>query len=309
MDLNLPIKLSHAVQKALLENRAVVALESTVLTHGLPYPQNIETFCMLEATIEKEGATPATIVVIDGIAHIGLDERDVGMLEPILKSYSHQLVKLSMRDLPLAFMKHQTGGTTVSATMLLASMQKIQVFATGGIGGVHRDWHVIPDISMDIKALATIPVTVVSAGCKAILDIGATLECLESNAVPVLGWKTDSFPTFYSRTSTYTVDTIDSTQEFSQYYKQHIACFTNPTGILIANPIPVDAEIPFAEIEPTIKLAVSEADKQGIRGKRLTPFLLDFMAQSTAGKSIKANLALLENNARVAAQLAISLKD
>lgn len=301
------LNISSSVQSALTQATAIVALESTVITHGLPYPKNFETLRHLEDCIRAEGATPATIVLIDGIAHIGLDEQDIKHLEDRLNAPDAHVQKLSMRDLPLAMVKKQTGGTTVSATMLLAHLAGIEIFATGGIGGVHRDWQVNPDVSMDIDALAQIPVTVVSAGCKAILDVRATAELLEGKAVPILGWQTQIFPTFYSRESDIGIDSIDSISAYVDYHANHKSLRAQ-AGILIANPIPLEAEIPAIKIEPVIKEAISFAEKSGIRGKALTPFLLDYLARATAGESVAANLALLENNARLAAKLALGLK-
>ncbi len=302
------IILSKAVQEALESNTPLVALESTVITHGLPYPLNFKTLSKLEQTICDHACVPATIAVIDGEAHIGLSEQDKDTLKQRMTDPAAKLMKVSMRDLALALAQDKTGGTTVSATMLLAHKAGIKVFATGGIGGVHRDWQSIPDISMDIKALSEIPVVVVSAGCKAILDIPATLETLESNAVPVLGWKTDRFPCFYSSGSAYRIDAIDSIDDFVAFYYNHLQFRNTPSGILVANPIPIDAEIPAATIEPQIQKAIEEAKSRSITGKALTPFLLDCLSRLTEGESVRANLALLENNAILAARLAKSIQ-
>lgn len=306
--MNKQFNYSSAVKSALKQSSPTVALESTVITHGLPYPQNFETLSHLENTILEEGATPATIVLIDGVVHIGLDEEDKKLLESRLNDPLEQVQKLSMRDLALAMAHRKTGGTTVSATMLLASLAGIEVFATGGIGGVHRDWQTSGDVSMDILALAQIPVTVVSAGCKAILDVSATVEMLESYGVPVLGWQTEIFPTFYSRNSNISIDSTASIEDFVRFHRYHKKLRTSKCGILIANPIPEVSEIPAKKIEPFIQAALQAAGEKGVNGKAMTPFLLDYLARSTAGESVEANLALLENNARLAAKLAIALK-
>ena len=304
---SLPIKLSSQVQKALAEGRAILALESTVLTHGLPYPQNFEVLHRLEQLCTECGAVPATIIILDGIAHIGMEERDCDSLRNKMQTAA-PLYKFGRRDLPLALVKGYSGGTTVSATMLLAHKAGIKVFATGGIGGVHRAWSQTLDISNDLKALSEIPVIVVSAGCKAILDIPATLEYLESSGVIVLGWQTDDFPAFYSRSSGLAIDRIDSAAEVAAIYSAMLALDGKPSGILVANPLPLESEIPQKQISGQIDEAVEAADKQGINGKALTPFLLAYLSESTAGKSVIANLSLLENNVRVGAEIAKTIE-
>lgn len=301
---SLPLQLSRSVAEALKAGQPVVALESTVLTHGLPYPQNFQTLEHLETILLQEGVIPATIIVLDGIALIGMETEHKKRLEALMLDPEARLSKLAMRDLALALATQMSGGTTVSATMLLANLAGISVFATGGIGGVHRGWQETRDISMDIQALASIPVTVVSAGCKAILDVGATLEALESAGVPVWGWQTAVFPTFYSSTSKFKIDLLPNTDAYAKAKKLHLELSSNPSGILIANPIPAEFEIRADDIEPTISEAINEAHQLGISGKALTPFLLDYLAKLTFGGSVRANLALLENNVRLAARLA-----
>lgn len=296
--------LSPAVKEALDSGLPVVALESTVLTHGLPYPQNLSIFRALENILINESVTPATIIVVDGKAHIGVDEDLLARITPLLQNPG-SFSKLGMRDLPLAFTLSQSGGTTVSATMKLAALSGIEIFATGGIGGVHRGWEKTLDISSDLSALAEIPVAVVSAGCKAILDVGATLEYLETLAVPVLGWETDRFPLFYTHTSHHSIDRLDSAEDFARLWKSHLAL--GGKGLLIANPIPEENAIPAHEIETFIQASLIEAGARGISGKALTPFLLDYLARATKGGSVQANLALLKNNAKVAAKLAKAL--
>ena len=297
-------RISKAVADALEKGQPVVALESTVLTHGLPYPQNFETLGHLENILLQEDVVPATIIVLDGIACVGMEAQDRSRLDQLMLDPTAKVLKLTMRDMSLALAIGMSGGTTVSATMRIACLAGIKVFATGGIGGVHRGWQNSRDISMDIQALATIPVTVISAGCKAILDIGATLEALETAGVPIWGWQTDVFPTFYSSTSAYQVDNLPDAETYVMAKRLHQEMSPSPSGILIANPIPKDYEISSERIEPCIQDAIASAQKRGISGKALTPFLLDYLAKTTEGVSVTANLALLENNVRLAAKLA-----
>lgn len=297
---------SSEVHKALEEGLPIVALESTVLTHGLPYPQNLEVFHTLEEILRGEKVTPATIIVLDGVAHIGLDEGTVEMLESRLRA-GYRFEKLGMRDLGLASAKSASGGTTVSATMKLASLSGIEIFATGGIGGVHRDWERTLDMSSDLSALATLTVAVVSAGCKAILDVPATLEYLETLAVPVWGWQTDRFPLFYTSSSEHPIARIDTPEEFATAWQRHWEL--GGKGVLVANPIPASSSLPSGQINPQIEAALAEARSRNICGKALTPFLLDFLARRTKGASVTANLELLQNNVRLAARLATALQD
>jgi pseudouridine-5'-phosphate glycosidase len=301
--LKLPIKLSSGVQRALAERRAILAMESTVLTHGLPYPRNFEVLTTLEQLCRESGAEPATIIVLDGIAHIGMDEADISTLAAKMHN-KEKLHKFGRRDIPTALVKGLSGGTTVSATMLLAHHAGIKVFATGGIGGVHRGWNQTLDISNDLKALAEIPVIVVSAGCKAILDIPATLEYLETSGVPILGWQTQDFPAFYSCKSGFTIDSVDNAAQIAEIYKTMINLDPQPSGIILANPVPVQFEIPASVIASHIDKAIKSAADKGIGGKDLTPFLLAYLAESTEGQSVATNLALLENNVKVGALVA-----
>lgn len=302
----LPLRYSERVAKALLDRRAVLALESTVLTHGLPSPKNFQVLELLEHTARENGAEPATIIVLDGTLHIGMDEPDKALLRSKME-HETSLRKLGRRDLPLAITQRQSGGTTVSATMLLAHTAGIKVFATGGIGGVHRDWAINPDISNDLITLAEIPVIVVSAGCKAILDISATLEYLETLGVPVLGWQTDAFPAFYSMISGHRIDSVENAGQIAGLYKSMHSLDPLPRGILVANPVPADAEIPASEIDTHISAATQAAKKQKISGKQLTPFLLSYLAGSTLGRSVETNLALLKNNVIIGAKIAREL--
>lgn len=305
----IPITFSPTVKAALASNRPVVALESTVVTHGLPYPQNFSLLKSMESTIVELGAVPATIIVWRGSAHIGISPKLLDDLQADLSSTQAPFLKLGSRELPFALSSGINGGTTVSATMLLAAKAGIEVFATGGIGGVHRGWQHSMDISMDLTALSSVPVLVVSAGCKAVLDVSATLEMLETLGVPILGWKTDRFPLFYTSTSDYPIDRCDDIQQIAKAWSFHRSLHPASGGMLIANPIPVQHSIPAASIDQFINSAVMAADQSGARGKALTPFLLDYLARATEGASIQANLALLINNARLAAQIAIALKD
>ncbi|HNQ43962.1 MAG TPA: pseudouridine-5'-phosphate glycosidase, partial [Candidatus Cloacimonadota bacterium] len=249
-----------------------------------------------------EGVVPATIAIVKGEVHIGLD--DLSFLEN--PESRLQLRKISLREIPFAMAQGWSGGTTVSATMWLALQAGIKVFATGGIGGVHRNWQSSLDVSTDLIALARIPVAVVCAGCKAILDIPATLEVLETYAVPVIGWQTDDFPAFYSRSSGEKVLRTDSIGELAEILKYTLEI--GETGLLIVNPIPEESEIKHETIEPVIANAIQEAESRGIKGKETTPYLLSTLAKMTQGASIVANLALLKNNVRLGAMIAREIK-
>jgi len=303
-----PLIFSPNVRNALDSRKAILALESTVITHGLPYPQNFEALARLEAVATDAGVVPATIAVIDGAFKVGLSGDDVEYLRDIFTSGKRSSIqKISIRELALASVTGATGGTTVSATMCIANMAGIKVFATGGIGGVHRGWQHSADISSDLSALSRIPVIVVCAGCKAILDVPATIECLESLAVPVLGWNCDDFPTFYSRTSGIRITSVQDAGKIAAMYRLMRESSIPDTGLLLVNPIPREHEIHNDEIEPFIKQAIQQAAARNISSKELTPYLLDNLAQSTKGRSIEANLALLENNVRTAAIIAKEL--
>ncbi len=310
---SLPVRYSEAVHYALSNDTPVIALESTLITHGLPYPQNIETVRGLERIAYELGVVPATIIIVDGQIRIGLDEDLIRRLNPIAleadkSTNDGTFNKLSLRDLPWAMVAKASGGTTVSATMSIAHHCGIQVFATGGIGGVHRGWQIHPDISTDLIALSRIPVMVISAGCKAILDISATLEVLETLGVPVYGWRTSSFPAFYTRQSGHIIPQLDAVSQITAAFRYHLLQYGKSVqvtpGMLIANPIPPEHEIPPCQIEPLINDALAEAAQQGIIGKDVTPFLLAYLAQQSHGESVEANLALLESNVRLACEIA-----
>jgi pseudouridine-5'-phosphate glycosidase len=292
------------VQDALNENRPVVALESTIIAHGMPHPQNLETAQSLEQIIRDHGAVPATIAVIAGDFKVGLTAAELYVL-----ATEKDVMKLSVRDLPFAAAKRLHGATTVAATMRLAARAGIRVFATGGIGGVHRGAETTFDISADLTELAGTPVAVVSAGAKSILDIGRTLEMLETLSVPVIAYKTDTFPAFYSRESGFAAPMrLDTPQEIASFLKARWELSPHG-GVSIANPISSADEIPAAKIEGTIRAALDEAGKQGIAGKETTPFLLKRVNEVTGGASLKANIALVKNNARLAAEIAVALSE
>jgi pseudouridine-5'-phosphate glycosidase len=282
-----------------------VALESTVISHGLPYPDNLDLARQMEETVRAAGATPRTVGIIKGQLIAGLLDEQI-----IHLATAKEVRKVSRRDLPIVVARKMDGATTVATTMLIAHRAGIQVFATGGIGGVHRGTGLIPstDISADLQELAQTPLIVVCAGAKAILDLPATLEYLETHGVTVIGYQTDSFPAFYSRSSNLPVDVrCDTPEEIAAIWraKQALAL---PGGLLVANPIPFAAEIPAAEIEPEILQAVEEVATRGLRSAEVTPFLLSRLAELTGDKSIRANIALLLNNARLAAEIAVALE-
>ncbi|MFN8381445.1 MAG: pseudouridine-5'-phosphate glycosidase [Anaerolineales bacterium] len=290
-------QLSPEITRALNLGAPIVALESTVITHGLPHPQNLELARDMEKQVRENGATPATIALLDGKIRIGLSDEELVRL-----AEAESTLKVSHRDFATAIVKKADGGTTVAGTMYAANMAGIKVFATGGIGGVHKESAF--DISTDLRSLAEIPTVVVCAGAKAILDLPATLEYLETMGVPVIGYKTDEFPAFYSRESGLGVSArLDSPEEIADFAKAHWNLGMTG-GILVTNPIPEKDAIPTAKMEPMIAKASAEAIEQGIHGQKLTPFLLGRISELTKGKSLKANLALLLNNARLAAEIA-----
>ena len=298
----LPVQVVPAVADALRECRPVVALESTIITHGMPYPQNIEVARQVEADIRAAGATPATIAVLDGRLHIGLDDALLTRL-----AQAEDVAKLSRADLAVCIAAGGTGATTVAATMIAARHAGIDVFATGGIGGVHRGASDTFDISADLMELAQTAVTVVAAGAKAILDVPKTLEVLETQGVPVIAYGQDSFAAFWSAKSTLKAPL--RLDDASQIAKAHLLReqLGMPGGQLVANPIPAEAEIPSDEMEPIIAQAQTDAEKAGITGKAVTPFLLQRIFELTEGRSLAANIALVRNNARLAAEIAARL--
>lgn len=294
------ITFNEELAGALHFERPIVALESTVISHGLPYPRNIDTAMRLEQVVREAGAIPATIAVLEGEIYAGLSHQQLELL-----ATAKNIRKLSRRDLAIAVAKKLHGATTVATTSLIAHKAGINVFATGGIGGVHRGY--AADVSADLPELARTPIIVVCSGAKAILDLGATREWLETNGVAVLGWKCDKMPAFYSAASQFDVDErVDTAEEVAR-----IADSRRDLGLesalLVTVPVPAAFDIPAAEVESLIAGAVSAANAQGVNGKNLTPFLLNELSQKSGGKTLAANVALLENNARVAAEIAGAL--
>jgi pseudouridine-5'-phosphate glycosidase len=291
------------VEAALWHGRPVVALESTIITHGMPFPQNVETARQLEAIVRENGAVPATIAVIGGRIKIGLQASELEWL-----GTATDVLKLSRADLAFAVLARRHGATTVAATMICAHLAGIRVFATGGIGGVHRGVEHSMDISADLDELARTPVAVVCAGAKAILDLPRTLEYLETRGVPVIGYRTDRFPAFWSATSELPVPIrLDTPDEIADLIRTKGALALTG-GLLVANPVPSPDEIPSAEMARFIENAVEEADRRGIIGKAVTPFLLSYLVEKTGGRSLRTNIALVKNNAALAAQVAVSLR-
>ncbi|TVP94640.1 MAG: pseudouridine-5'-phosphate glycosidase [Acholeplasmatales bacterium] len=288
------------VQDALMRKKAIVALESTILSHGMPYPDNIAMSKQVSSTIRQAGAIPATIAVLDGRLKVGLTPEEIERL-----AKGEKVMKLSKRDLAFAVSEGQTGATTVSATMLLAHQAGIPIFATGGIGGVHRGASQSFDISRDLEELANCPVTVVCAGAKVILDLGLTLEYLETKGVEVIGYQTDFLPAFYSRESAYRLEYRLETPKAVARFMRTKQRLGFSTGTVIANPIPHDAALPYVAMETHIENALMAASEAGISGKQVTPFLLTALKEKTQGASLEANIALMLNNAKLAAEIAV----
>jgi pseudouridine-5'-phosphate glycosidase len=283
----------------LYQRSPTVALESTVITHGLPRPQNLQLARDMERVVRENGATPATVAILDGKVHVGLTDAELERL-----ANETNVRKISRRDFATAIVKKECGGTTVAGTVFAAHRAGIRVFATGGIGGVHEVETL--DISTDLQALADTPMIVVCAGAKAILDLPATLEYLETMAVPVIGYGTDEFPAFYSRRSGLSVSArLDTPEEIVRFAKAHWKIGMK-SAVLVCNPLSEEEEIPREKVEGAIAQARQEASEQGIRGQALTPFLLARMKELTGGESLRANLALLLNNAKLAAQIAVT---
>jgi len=293
---------SDEVAAAQAEGRAVVALESTIITHGMPYPDNLETARAVEAEVRASGAVPATIAVMGGRIRVGLSDAELDAL-----AQAKGVAKLSRADLAVCLAQGGVGATTVAATMICAARAGIVVFATGGIGGVHKGAEDSFDISADLQELAQTPVTVVAAGAKAILDLPKTLEVLETLGVPVIAHGQDSFPAFWSRESGLAAPLrLDTPEEIAAAHRMR-GTLGLPGGQLVANPIPPEAEIPADRLAPLIAQAHAEADAQGISGKAVTPFLLQRLFELTEGQSLEANIALVLNNARLAARIARAL--
>ena len=296
------LDVSAEVGDALAGNQPVVALESTIITHGMPYPANFETALMLERAVRGQGATPATVAVLNGRFKVGLSRDELEQLARL----SGGVVKASRRDLAAVAARHGAAGTTVAATMYVADLAGIEIFATGGIGGVHRGAEETFDISADLVELARTKVAVVCAGAKSILDIAKTLEYLESHGVAVCGFRCDEFPAFYARSSGFKLDhRCDGLHDLARIVR--LQREIGPGGLLIANPIPEDKALDAEAIEARIAEAVAEAKAKGIAKKEVTPFLLGRVVELTGGRSLEANMALVENNAILAAQVAVEL--
>ncbi len=297
------VNVAAEVRHALQHNKPVVALESTIISHGMPYPQNVQTALQVEQIVRDKGCVPATVAVISGKLTVGCSREEIELLGKLGTS----VAKVSHRDLPLVLAQGSHGATTVAATMYACKLAGIQIFATGGIGGVHRNAQQTMDISADLDELQHTPVTVVCAGAKSILDIGLTLECLETRGVPVIGFGTEDMPAFYTQKSGYKVDCrLDSAKEIASVIAAHNAIGMQ-NGTLVVNPIPQQYSMDADYIAQNIDMAVKEAEALGIGGKQLTPFLLDKIQRLTQGKSLQANIQLVFNNVRLACDIAAEL--
>ncbi|WP_368298250.1 pseudouridine-5'-phosphate glycosidase [Cytobacillus firmus] len=296
------LEYSEEVLEAKKANKPVVALESTIISHGMPYPQNVQTAKEVEEIIRKNGAVPATIAILNGKIKIGLSDEELEFL-----AQSKEVEKASRRDLPYLVAKKKNGATTVAATMICAELAGIEVFVTGGIGGVHREAETTMDISADLQELAMTNVAVICAGAKSILDIGLTLEYLETHGVPVVGFETDVLPAFYTRTSPFNVNyRVDTAQEAAEMIRTKWELGLKG-GVVIANPIPEKDAMEEAFITNVIETALKEAKENNIAGKKVTPFLLGKVKELTEGRSLTANIALVKHNAEVGSKIAVSL--
>ena len=294
------LNIAPDVANALRDNRPVVALESTVIAHGLPRPQNLETAQALQTAVRESGAVPATVGIIDGHLTVGLDDDQINIL-----ALQDNIKKISTRDIPLAVAQGWNGATTVASTIWIAHRAAIKVFATGGIGGVHRG--ALPDVSADLPELARTPIIVVCSGAKIVLDLPATREWLETHAVTVVGYQCDELPAFYYRDSGLPVDArADTPAEVANIFRAQRDLGID-SALLVAVPVPARAEVPAEELQPVLTTALEDAEWNGITGSALTPFLLSQMAERSGGATLRANIALLENNARVASAIAREL--
>ncbi|HWC52207.1 MAG TPA: pseudouridine-5'-phosphate glycosidase [Chitinophagaceae bacterium] len=295
------LEIHPEVQQALFEKKPVVALESTIISHGMPYPQNVETALAVETIVRENGAVPATIAIMNGKCMLGLNNEQLEIL-----GKEKNVWKVSIRDLPFVITRKTYGATTVAATMRIAAMAGIKIFVTGGIGGVHRDATTTMDISADLTEMAQTSVAVVSAGVKSILDIGLTLEYLETMGIPVITIGQDEFPSFYSRTSGFlTPLRMDTTKEIAALLNTKWNMGLNGS-VLIANPVPADMEIPAEEMEVHIEKALAAAKEKKIVGKNVTPFVLQYIADHSKGESLETNIALIKHNAKVGAEIAVA---
>ena len=301
--MNQYLDVAPEVEQALADGKPVVALESTIISHGMPYPKNVEMALLVEKTIRENGAVPATIAIIGGRLKAGLSHDEIEHLGKAGRS----VAKASRRDLPVLVARKADGATTVTTTMIIAHMAGIKIFATGGIGGVHRGAEVTMDISADLEELAQTPVMVVCAGAKSILDLGLTLEYLETKGVPVIGFGTEELPAFYTRKSGFSVDyRVDTPEELAAIFKAQ-RDLDYKGGMLVTNPIPEEFAMDKAVIDAAIEKALAEAKEQGIHGKETTPFLLAKVVELTGGDSLESNIKLVLNNAMVAAKTAACL--
>ena len=297
------LEINPEVKNALENNVPVVALESTIISHGMPYPQNAETALKVETIVRENGGIPATIGIINGKLKVGVSPNEI----ELLGKEGEKVAKVSRRDIPYIVANKLNGATTVASTMIIANMAGVKIFATGGIGGVHRGAETTMDVSADLEELANTNVAVICAGAKSILDLGLTLEYLETHGVPVLGYKTKELPAFYTRKSGFNLDyKIDSPEEIAELLHTKWELGLNG-GAVIANPIPEEYSMDSEVINKVIKDAISEADKLGIKGKDTTPFLLDKIQKLTEGSSLKANIELVFNNTKLATQIATEL--
>ena len=300
MKLNSYLDVHPEVENALNSKQPIVALESTIISHGMPYPENIETALMVEDTVRINNAIPATIAIIKGRLKVGLTKKEIEFL-----ATNDEVRKISRRDLAITVSQKLSGSTTVASTMIIAHLAKIAVFATGGIGGVHRGAEKTLDISADLEELSRTNVCVVCAGAKSILDIGLTLEYLETKGVPIIGYKTSDLPAFYSSKSGFNVDyRVDSAFDISEILKTKWSLSING-GVLITNPIPKTFELELTMMNEAINKAIIEAEKEKITGKEITPYLLSKVNEITQGKSLNANIKLIQNNAVLATKIAI----
>ncbi len=303
-ELNKYLDIAPEVKQALNEGKPVVALESTIISHGMPYPQNVETALKVEQIIRDNGAVPATIAIIGGRLRAGLSAEEIDYLG----KKGREVAKASRRDLAVICARGMDGATTVTTTMIVAHMAGIEVFATGGIGGVHRGAETTMDISADLEELANTPVMVICAGAKSILDLGLTLEFLETRGVPVLGYQTEELPAFYTRHSGFSVDyRVDTPEELAQIFhtKREMGL---EGGMLVGNPIPEEYSMDKATIDAAIDQAIAEANEQGVHGKETTPFLLAKVSELTGGNSLESNIQLVFNNVALGAKTAVALR-
>jgi pseudouridine-5'-phosphate glycosidase len=301
--MNQYLDVKDEVAQAIANNQPVVALESTIISHGMPYPQNVDTALKVEKVIRDNGAIPATIAIINGRLKAGLSEYEI----EYFGKKGPDILKASRRDIAAICARGLDGACTVTTTMMIAHMAHIKIFATGGIGGVHRGAETTMDISADLEELANTPVMVVCAGCKSILDIGLTLEYLETKGVPVIGYGTDDFPAFYNSKSGFKTDyRVDTPAELAEIYNAS-RIMDLKGGILVGNPIPTEFEMPADIINPAIDKAIEECNRLGIKGKETTPFLLAKVKELTGGDSLNSNIQLVYNNAKVSAQTAVEI--